>query len=239
MMMTKTKVVLITGASRGIGKAIALQFAKNGFDLFLSSKNASKLSETLLEVQLRFPDVNIRVYAVDLSTESGCNLLVTEFKKHHKQLNVLVNNAGMFLPGTLMDEDSEQMKFQMNLNFFSAYYLTKGLWSTLKETDRAHVFNMCSIASITAYAAGGGYSVSKFALLGFNKSLRLEGIPMGIRVSAILPGATLTDSWAGVDLPESRFMKPDDVAEVIWQAYQMNERSVMEEILIRPILGDI
>jgi len=64
-------------------------------------------------------------------------------------------------------------------------------------------------------------------------------MPFGIRVSAILPGATLTDSWAGVDLPESRFMKPEDVAEVILQAYQMNERSVMEEILIRPVLGDI
>jgi len=238
-MMTKTKVVLITGASRGIGKAIALQFAKNGFDLFLSSKNESKLCETLHDIQLRFPNINARVCAVDLSTELGCNQLVAEFKKHYTQLNVLVNNAGMFLPGTLMDEDSEQMKFQMNLNFFSAYYLTKGLWSTLMETDRAHVFNMCSIASITAYAAGGGYSVSKFALLGFNKSLRLEGMPFGIRVSAILPGATLTDSWAGVDLPESRFMKPEDVAEVILQAYQMNERSVMEEILIRPVLGDI
>ncbi len=238
-MMTKTKVALITGASRGIGKAIALQFAKSDFDLFLCSKNESKLNETQLEIRLHFPSVNVHVCAADLSTESGCSHLVSAFKQQFQHLDVLVNNAGMFLPGTLMEEDSDQMKFQMNLNFFSAYYITKGLWETMKNTPRAHVFNMCSIASVTAYAAGGGYSVSKFALLGFNKSLRLEGMPHGIRVSAVLPGATLTDSWAGVDLPESRFMKPEDVAEVILQAYTMNERSVMEEILIRPVLGDI
>jgi len=98
---------------------------------------------------------------------------------------------------------------------------------------------MCSIASVTAYAAGGSYSVAKFALMGFSKSLRLEGMPHGIRVSAVLPGATLTDSWAGVDLPASRFMDPADVAETIHTAFEINEQTVMEEVLLRPLLGDI
>jgi short-subunit dehydrogenase len=121
----------------------------------------------------------------------------------------------------------------------SAYHITKGLWPLLKLSKRAHVFNMCSIASITAYAAGGSYSVSKFAMLGFSKSLRLEGMPYGVRVTAILPGATLTDSWAGVDLPPSRFMKPEDVANALYLAFLINENTVMEEVVLRPILGDI
>jgi short-subunit dehydrogenase len=98
---------------------------------------------------------------------------------------------------------------------------------------------MCSIASIVAYDAGGTYSLVKHALLGFSKSLRKEGMALGIRVTALLPGATLTDSWAGVDLPADRFMKPSSVAKVCYTAFEINLDTVMEEVLIRPLLGDI
>ncbi len=237
--MMNNPIALITGASRGIGKAIAFEFGAKGFDLVLSSKKVENLLSTQQELQQTYPSITVDCFAADLSTEKGCNDLVNYFTKTYSHLNVLINNAGMFLPGTLMEENSQQMQFQLDLNFFSAYRITQGLWGLLKTTRRAHVFNMCSIASITAYAAGGGYSVSKFALLGFSKSLRLEGMPHGIAVSAVLPGATLTDSWAGVDLPESRFMRASDVASVIGNAFDMNERTVMEEVVIRPVLGDI
>ena len=98
---------------------------------------------------------------------------------------------------------------------------------------------MCSIASVTAYEAGGTYSLVKHALLGFSKSLRKEGIAKGIRVTSVLPGATLTDSWAGVDLPPNRFMKSESVAKVCYTAFEINEDSVLEEVIIRPILGDL
>lgn len=237
--MTINRVALITGASKGIGKSIALELANKGFNLVLCSRSSGNLQEVQLLIQSKYPELKIDTHAADLSTDSGCNSLVEFYRNLYQDLTVLVNNAGLFLPGTLMEEESSQMRLQMDLNFFSAYSVTKGLWELLKRTPRAHVFNMCSIASITAYAAGGGYSVSKFALLGFSKSLRLEGMPHQIAVSAVLPGATLTDSWAGVDLPESRFMRPEDVACVISNAFDINERTVMEEIVIRPVLGDI
>ena len=151
----------------------------------------------------------------------------------------MVNNAGIFLGGKMMEEDPTQLAKMMNTNLFSAYWLTKGLWNAFAESTRSHVFNMCSIASFTAYAAGGSYSISKFALLGFSKSLRAEGMEKGIRVTSVMPGATLTDSWAGVDLPESRFMKPSDVAESIFVAWSINQTTVMEDVVLRPILGDI
>ncbi len=239
MKMTTNRIALVTGASRGIGKYVALELANKGFNLVLCSRNIAQLRETQQLIQATHPEIKIDIHVADLSTEWGCQSLVDFYRNLHNNLTVLVNNAGVFLPGTLMEEDSNQMKLQMDLNFFSAYHITKGLWDLLKITPRAHVFNMCSIASITAYAAGGGYSVSKFALLGFSKSLRLEGIPHQIAVSAVLPGATLTDSWAGVDLPESRFMRPEDVALVISNAFDINEQTVMEEIIIRPVLGDI
>jgi len=102
-----------------------------------------------------------------------------------------------------------------------------------------HIFNICSIASIMAYANGGSYSISKFAMLGFNKVLREEMKPHGIRVTAVLPGATLTPSWDGADLPASRLMKPEDVADAVMGAYLLSKNSVVEEILIRPQEGDI
>lgn len=236
--MDNKKIAVITGASRGIGESIADAFAAKGFDLILTARNAELLSHVSNRLESNHSNQVWKIPA-DLSTKNGCTDFVRQVKELNLEIDVLVNNAGVFLPGTLMDEPAGQMEMQMQTNFFSAYYVTRGLWSKLKKQDRSHVFNMCSIASILAYEAGGGYAVTKHALLGFSKSLRREGIPLGIRVSAVLPGATLTDSWAGVDLPESRFMRADDVARCILTAWDINETTVMEEIIIRPIEGDI
>jgi len=202
--MDNKKIAVITGASRGIGESIADAFAAKGFDLILTARNAELLSHVSNRLESKHSNQVWKIPA-DLSTENGCTDFVRQVKELNLEIDVLVNNAGVFLPGTLMDEP----------------------------------VGMCSIASILAYEAGGGYAVTKHALLGFSKSLRREGIPLGIRVSAVLPGATLTDSWAGVDLPESRFMRADDVARCILTAWDINETTVMEEIIIRPIEGDI
>ncbi len=109
----------------------------------------------------------------------------------------------------------------------------------MTREKRGHIFNMCSTASIRAYPNGGSYGISKFALLGFSKNLRIEMIPYHIKVTAIIPGATFTSSWKGSDLPEERFMKAEDVANAVWNAYVMSPQTVVEEILVRPMEGDI
>lgn len=230
--------VVVTGASRGIGFAVAHRFAQEGHHLAIVARNAGDL--TLAKEQLLSAGAAaVHTVVADLSSPEQIAQSVTTIQSIFGQVHVLVNNAGLFLGGTMMGEPAGQFQHLMNTNVLSAYEMTRGLWTQLQNTPRAHVFNMCSIASITAYAAGGSYSVAKFALMGFSKSLRLEGMPFGIRVSAVLPGATLTDSWAGVDLPKERFMDPKDVAEAIYMAFQINEHTVMEEILLRPMLGDI
>jgi NAD(P)-dependent dehydrogenase (short-subunit alcohol dehydrogenase family) len=92
---------------------------------------------------------------------------------------------------------------------------------------------------VTPYVNGGSYGIAKHALLGFNKTLREELKPHGIRVVALLPGATLTASWAGTDLPDERFMPPEDIAELAWTAWARSDRSVVEELRVRPMLGDL
>ncbi len=231
-------VAVITGASRGIGLAIAKKFASEGFDLFIGGTNLGKLSETKALLESEF-SIKCSFFAADLSQQVSCDQFAEQVLKVYPEIHVLVNNAGQFLGGKMMEEDPHQMRQMMDINLFSAYYITKKLWNFFAKNAKSHIFNMCSIASFTAYPAGGSYSVTKFALHGFSKSLRLEGMEKGIAVSSVMPGATLTDSWAGVELPESRFMKTTDVAEMIFTAWRMNEATVMEEIILRPFLGDI
>jgi short-subunit dehydrogenase len=229
---------VVTGASKGIGFSVAKRLAEAGCSLFIVGRDNARLLEAKSQLLLAgAPEVHI--FAGDLSQYDVAKRCTATICETWSSLTVLVNNAGVFLPGTMMEEEEGQFETLMTTNMNSAYHITKGLWPLLKLSLRSHVFNMCSIASITAYAAGGSYSVSKFALLGFSKSLRLEGMPHDIRVTAILPGATLTDSWAGVDLPTTRFIKPEDVANALYSAFLINENTVMEEVLLRPILGDI
>ena len=229
---------VITGASKGIGFSVAQRLAEAGFSLFIVGRDNNRLSDAKAQL-LSAGAPEVYAFSGDLSQSDVAKDCVAAIANTWDSLTVLVNNAGVFLPGTMMEEEEGQFETLMTTNMNSAYHITKGLWPLLKLSNRAHVFNMCSIASITAYAAGGSYSVSKFAMLGFSKSLRLEGIPHDIRVTAILPGATLTDSWAGVDLPSTRFIKPEDVANALYSAFLINENTVMEEVVLRPILGDI
>ena len=229
---------VVTGASKGIGFSVANRLAEAGFSLFIVGRDNDRLVDAKSQLLLAgAPEVY--TFAGDLSNSAVAKQCVSVIANTWESITVLVNNAGVFLPGTMMEEEEGQFETLMTTNMNSAYHITKGLWTLLKKSPRAHVFNMCSIASITAYAAGGSYSVSKFAMLGFSKSLRLEGMPHGVRVTAILPGATLTESWAGVDLPSTRFIQPEDVANTLYSAFLINENTVMEEVILRPILGDI
>jgi short-subunit dehydrogenase len=231
--------VLITGSSRGIGNAIATEFASKGFNLIIHGRNEEQLEVVQRQMRLQFPMIRIHSIAADLSMSSGIEQFIKRFTDLDLDVDVLVNNAGLFLPGSMMEEPQDQFEYLWKVNMSSAYHVTRAIWDKLSKSPRAHIINMCSIASVTSYEAGGTYSLVKHALLGFSKSLRKEGIGKGIRVTSVLPGATLTDSWAGVDLPPTRFMKSESVAKVCYTAFEINEDSVLEEVIIRPILGDL
>ena len=128
---------------------------------------------------------------------------------------------------------------QINTNLASAYYLTRTLLPEMINSKSGYIFNMCSTASNTAYTNGGSYSISKFGLLGFSKVLREEMKEYNIRVSSVLPGATLTASWEGTELPSERFINPEDVANLIYNFYETPVTMNIEEIIIRPLKGDI
>ncbi|HNC30147.1 MAG TPA: SDR family oxidoreductase, partial [Cyclobacteriaceae bacterium] len=181
----------------------------------------------------------VYVQAADMADRKQIDTFVNFIRQIGRPVDVLVNNAGYFVPGSIATEKEGVLEDMMNANLFSAYHMSRGLVDQMIARKSGHIFNMCSIASIKAYANGGSYAITKFALLGLSKCLREELKSSGIRVTAILPGATRTASWDGVDLPEERFMSVEDVAETVYAAYSLSKRTVVEEILIRPQLGDI
>jgi short-subunit dehydrogenase len=232
------KLIVVTGGTKGIGRAILERFAQAGFDVATCARKADELNKLKETFETKFK-VKAFVQQADLSDKSQVKGFAEFVSGLNRPVDVLVNNAGYFTPGSVLDEAEGSLESMVNSNVYSAYYTTRGLASAMKKNKSGHIFNMCSIASIKAYPDGGSYAISKFALFGFSKVLREELKEFGIRVTAILPGATRTASWDGVELPDDRFMKVEDVADTVFSAYSLSSRSVVEEILIRPQLGDI
>jgi short-subunit dehydrogenase len=230
--------VVVTGANKGIGKAIAIKFASSGHNLFLCARNLDLLNETALEIQARFPSVKIKVKSVDLSVKEEV-VAFAEWCLHHAVPDILVNNAGLYLPGNAMDEKEDNLELMMDTNLYSAYYLTRKLLPSMIRNGSGHIFNMCSIASLDAYDGGGGYSISKYALNGFSQNLRHELKATGIKVTTVFPGAVLTDSWGNFDNSQGRIMEADDVACMVLAASNLSKQAVVEEIILRPQLGDL
>lgn len=233
------KTAVITGATKGLGRAIAEIFAHHHFDLCVCARTESDLEAMKADWAQLFPKSQLHTFPADLGKKSEVLEFAGFVRKTWPQLDVLVNNAGVFIPGRVSDEREGTLETLLETNLFSAYHLTRAIMPLMRPHQRGHIFNMCSIASIVAYPNGGSYSISKFALLGFSKCLREELKLEGIKVTAILPGATWSDSWRGVDVPTERLMQADDVAKAVWAAYNLSEAAVVEELILRPQLGDL
>jgi short-subunit dehydrogenase len=231
--------IVITGASRGLGKAIAEAFAKDGHRILLTSKNVDTLKDTASNLSQQFRQSSFEYFAADISNKEGCKALADWVYGFNAPIDILINNAGSFVPGSVHNEPDGQLELMLQTNLFSAYHLTRALLPPMILQKSGHIFNLCSIASVQAYANGGSYSISKFAMLGFGKNLREELKPHHIKVTNILPGATYTDSWAATGMPEDRFMAAADVATMIVAAAKLSPQACVEDIIMRPILGDI
>jgi short-subunit dehydrogenase len=230
---------IITGASRGLGKAIAEKFAAGGYDCCLCSRNATALSATKDELKARYPGPDIRAAAFDLGEKEGARQFGQWVLQQAMPVDVLVNNAGQFIPGSVYNEEEGALEKMIAVNLYGAYHLTRTLLPVMMTRKKGHIFNICSVASLQAYRNGGAYSISKFALAGFSANLREEMKPHGIKVTAVYPGAAFTDSWAASGIDPHRIMEAGDIADMIYTASRLSPQATVEEILLRPQLGDL
>ncbi len=231
--------IVITGASKGIGKSLALKFASEGHNLALCGRNMSDLEVLKEELNAHNNNIEVWIFKADVSKKDDVLGFADFCRTKFSVIDVLINNAGVFVPGKTSEEEEGMLELMIDTNLYSAYNLTRHLLPSMQNSSKPHIFNMCSIASQVAYPNGGSYSISKFALYGYTKVLRQELLNTKIRVSAILPGATWSNSWAGVELPQERLMQSEDIAEIIYSAWSLGANAVVEEIIIRPLEGDL
>ncbi len=236
--------VIITGASKGIGKAIAMVFASEGATLFLCARNEVNLYNTVAELQTRYPESTIYAKAVDVAVKQqvqdfGQWVLDGLKSTQSGQVDILINNAGTFSPGSIYNEDDGLLEKMMNTNLYSAYHLTRKLSPAMIAAGHGLVINICSIASLNAYSNGGSYSITKFAMMGLTKNLREELKPHHVKVMGVYPGAVLTDSWGDFDNSSRRIMEATDIAKMILAASKLSPQAVVEDIVLRPLLGDL
>lgn len=230
---------VITGASKGIGKAVAIKLAGEGFNVAICARNAATLEQTAGEIRAHNPAIQVLAIPTDMGKKEDVLAFAEKIKTAFNTVDILVNNAGVFVPGALAEQEEGLLENMMAANVYSAYHLTRQLLPGMKAVHKGHIFNMCSTASYTSYPNGGAYSITKFALLGFSRNLREELKPHNVKVTSLSPGPTLTASWDGFDAPPRRMMEPEDVANLLWAAYTLSEQAVVEEVLMRPMLGDI
>lgn len=230
--------VIISGASRGLGFAIAEIFASNGYDLYVTSKSQTRLYKAVEQLMNKYPDVTIKGKPFDLSKKKEA-MEFGEWCAGQAVPDVLVNNAGSFAGANVHDEEEGALEEMIETNLYSAYHVTRAVIKPMIAKRSGHIFNMSSIAGLKAYPGGGSYSISKFALRGFSLNLRDELKEHNIKVTTIYPGAAYTDSWAASGINKERFMEAADIAKMIFAASQLSATACVEEIILRPQPGDI
>lgn len=230
--------LVVSGATKGIGRSIAETFAANGFDLAICSRNQAELDQFSSHLEIKF-GIQVLAKATDVSVKNQVIEFADFIKESWNKIDVLVNNAGTYQAGLIHQEDDGVLELMMNTNLHSAYHLSRSIIPLMKTQKSGHIFNITSIAGIQYCENTGAYGISKYAMTGFNNALREELKTFGIKVTSIIPGATKTASWDGEDFDENRLIPANDIASLVWSAYNLSKQTVVEEIVVRPLLGDV
>lgn len=231
--------IVITGGSKGMGKALATKYADRGHNIFICARNVEDLENAAVEINSKNNAAQVQYFAADISVKPAAKELANWLEDQDIIPDILINNAGQFKPGSIYDEREGLLEKMIAANLYSAYHVTRAVLPSMMKREAGHIFNMCSIASLAAYNNGGSYSISKYALMGFSKNLREELKPYNIKVTAVYPGAVYTASWEGSGTESGRIMEVNDIAEMIYAASFLSPQACVEDIIIRPQQGDL
>ncbi len=231
--------VLITGASQGIGAAIALAFAQAlpGVRLALVARNEKNLRATARECLKLGAEVEL--FPCDVTKEKAVANMARAVTKHFGPVDILINNAGAFAMAPFVKTSVATFDDMIATNLRSAFLVTHAFLPTMLRRARGDIFFMSSIAGLGAYPQAAAYCAAKFGVTGLAKVLRAETKDAGIRVCCVHPGATWSPSWSKSGVKPQRIMPAEDIAQAILAVYKLSRRTVVEEIVLRPQLGDL
>ncbi len=227
------RVALITGA-RGIGKAVALGLAKEGYRVCLLSRSQLSLQEAVKEIKenAQFPSSSEPlIYECDVSNITSVNQAVQDVIKEFGHIDVLFNNAGILRDGTL--ESVKDFNDMINVNLIGAFNILHAVVPHMKKRQQGYIFNLASLCGKIGYAGIGAYTASKFGLVGLSESLFNELAPCNVKVTAICPSFVATDMVSHLeDPPQALMIKPDDIFQIIKGLLQLSPQACVKEIVV-------
>jgi len=224
----KGKKALITGAGKGIGKALAIAFAKEGISVALLSRTTTDLEE--VAEQVRAFGVEALVVEADVSNLNAVNNAADKVLKSFGTIDILVNNAGIGKFGNFMDLEPSAWEQVININLMGAYYVTRAFLPQMIERKIGDIINISSTAGLNGNAMTSAYSASKFGLIGMTDSLMKEVRKHNIRVNCLIPSTVATDMALDLKLTDGnpeKVMQPEDIAELLVSQLKLNRRVVV------------
>jgi 3-oxoacyl-[acyl-carrier protein] reductase len=230
MQSLKGKVALVTGAGKGIGKAVAIALAKEGVHVGLMSRTESDLQSVAEEV--RAAGVKASVVTADISNREAVESAVAKVVQELGEINILINNAGTAKFGKFLELSPEEWEFQVKVNLFGTYYTTRAVLPSMIEKKSGDIVNISSTAGRSGAAVTSAYSASKFGVFGLSESLMQEVRKHNIRVTGMAPSTIVTDLANSANLitgdPE-RVMHPEDFAELLIAQLKLHPRIFVKE----------
>jgi short-subunit dehydrogenase len=233
------KNALITGATKGMGRAIAAAFAQQGINLAINSRNAAELAAFKAELLQINPDIKIFTQVADGSIKEELLQFATNAQQTLGAINIIVNNLGMYTYSRILDDETNLFEKMISTNLMPSYQLYRFFGKSMVTAGEGHIFNICSVASLNPVVDAGSYSVTKAALLSLNNVMRLEVQQHGVKVTAVIPGSTLTDSWKGQQVDKDTMVLPEDVASAIINIYNMSKGANVDQLIIKPAGGQL
>lgn len=230
--------IWITGASSGIGKAAAIEFAKTGSKVFISSRRVTELER--LNKELSSDKLSVNIYPCNIASQTNVDQTFKKISAESK-IDCLVNNAGITSFKLAEDNSIQEINDIINTNLLGAIYSIKAVLPHFIQNGGGTIINILSVVTRKVFTRSSAYAASKAGLLAYSDSLREEVRKYNIRVINIIPGATETPMWSQDVRKEKSdlMMNSEDVARVIVSAYLQKENLVIEEITLRPVTGDL
>jgi len=232
---------IVTGASSGIGKAVALAFAKSGIDLCLVSRSYDKLTEVAHQAQDY--GVDVKVVSIDLSEVSTVRRKIQEIVQEWNGIDILINSAGVGYTNFLRDTSLTDWQTVLNLNLTSVFECCMAVLPFMRTQSKGTIINIASISAHTNFPQWGTYSISKSALVTLSQCLALEERGNGIRVTTISPGAVNTPIWdtgtVQADFNRTAMLTPETIAQTVLYTVLLPQSAVIEELIITPSLGNL
>lgn len=232
--MARKKVAVVTGASRGIGKAVAKKLAREGFIVQLFGRDKVKLSS--LQKSLNKIGSFSDYYVGDIADEDYVKISIAKIIKKHQKIDLLINNAGVAVFKKFVDTSLDDFKTQIDANLIGTFNFTKAVIPNMIKRNKGDIVNIISQAGKFGFQFGSTYGATKHAVLGFSKSLMLEVRKHNIRIISICPGSVDTEMISGSPIHKEikQVLKPSDISDILYDSIKLPNRALISEIDIRP-----